>query len=203
MIVLACRSLSCERDDRSLFRALSFELAQGDVLHLEGPNGSGKTTLLRILSGLYDTYEGTVCWQGQDIRRCGLDYRSQLLVLGHKPAIRLSLSPLENLCFLCGLHQRPDLERVHEALARIGLDGYETVACRNLSAGQVRRVSLARLFLSTARLWLLDEMFTAIDRRGVAQLEALLAEKARSGVAIVMTTHHEPLIEGVRKLRLG
>lgn len=201
--MLSSTSLSCERDDRVLFSGLQFQLDAGEILQLEGPNGSGKTTLLRILSGLYGAYGGAVLWQGQDIRSCMSEYQAQLLVLGHKPAIKLALSPVENLRYLCGLHGQHDVGLIMEALARLGLSGYETVPCRNLSAGQVRRVNLSRLYLSDARIWLLDEMFTAIDKKGVTQLERLLEAKAKEGVAIAMTTHHSPQIESLRVLRLG
>lgn len=203
MSLLSGTSLSCERDDRVLFSALQFSLDPGEIVQLEGPNGSGKTTLLRILSGLYGAYEGTVCWHGDDIRSRMSEYQAQLLVLGHKSAIKLALSPLENLRYLCGLQGQHDTDSMLTALGKLGLSGYEGVTCRNLSAGQVRRVNLARLYLSDARIWLLDEIFTAIDKSGVRQLEQLLESKAKAGVAMVMTTHHSPQIEGLRVLRLG
>jgi heme exporter protein A len=113
------------------------------------------------------------------------------------------LTPLENLRFLIGL-QQPILEdELWQALEKVGLAGYEHVLCRNLSAGQKRRVALARLYLSTAKLWVLDEIFTAIDKKGVAQLEALLEDKAQSGVAIVLTTHHELTMPSVKVVSLG
>ena len=102
-----------------------------------------------------------------------------------------------------GLQQSIGEEQIWQALERVGLAGYEHVLCRNLSAGQKRRVSLARLYLSDAKLWVLDEIFTAIDKKGVAQLESLLAEKALSGVAIVLTTHHELSMKNLKKLQLG
>ncbi len=203
MALLSSAALSCERDDRVLFSALQFSLDPGEIVQLEGPNGSGKTTLLRILSGLYGAYDGSVLWQGTDIRSCMSEYQCQLLVLGHKSAIKLALSPLENLRYLCGLQGLHDTGPMFTALGNLGLSGYESVPCRNLSAGQVRRVNLARLYLSEARIWLLDEIFTAIDKSGVRQLELLLETKAKEGVAIVMTTHHTPKIDGLRILRLG
>lgn len=203
MSLLSGTSLSCERDDRVLFSALQFSLDPGEIVQLEGPNGSGKTTLLRIFSGLYGAYEGAVSWQGADIRSRMSEYQAQLLVLGHKSAIKLALSPLENLRYLCGLQGQHDIDAILTALGKLGLSGYEHVPCRNLSAGQARRVNLARLYLSDARIWLLDEMFTAIDKGGVRQLEHLLEVKAKAGVAMVMTTHHSPQIAGLRVMRLG
>lgn len=203
MSLLLSTDLYCERDDRVLFSGLRFSIDAGEIVQLEGPNGSGKTTLLRILSGLYGAYEGTLLWQGRDIRAQMSEYQSQLLVLGHKSAIKLALNPLENLRYMCGLQGQHDTGLMLDALGRLGLSGYESVPCRNLSAGQVRRVNLARLYLSDARIWLLDEIFTAIDKGGVRQLERLLEQKAQAGVAIAMTTHHAPEIAPLKTLRLG
>ena len=201
--LLRAENLRCERDDRLLFSDLSFEINSGDVLQLEGPNGAGKTTLLRILSGLFPSYDGKVYWREQNVQDCQAEFKSDLLFLGHKSAVKATLSPLENLRFLVAMHQPVTDNELHQALERVGLSGYEYVPCRNLSAGQHRRVALARLYLSKAKFWVLDEIFTAIDKAGVAQFEALLAEKAKAGMAIVLTTHHHLAMECVRKLQLG
>ena len=201
--LLKADKIVCERDDRLLFSGLSFELFAGEVLRLEGPNGAGKTTLLRILSGLFSTFEGCVSWNGQNVRQCYSEFQQDLLFIGHKSSIKSTLTPLENLRFLMGLQESIEDDELWKALERVGLAGYEHVLCRNLSAGQKRRVALARLYLSSAKLWVLDEIFTAIDKKGVAQLEALLTEKAQSGVAIVLTTHHELSMPDVKLLRLG
>jgi len=201
--LLKADELICERDDRILFTGLSFELFSGDVLQLEGPNGAGKTTLLRILSGLFSTFEGGVSWKGQNVRQYYSEFQQDLLFIGHKSSVKTTLTPLENLRFLMGLQQSVIEDELWQALEQVGLAGYEHVLCRNLSAGQKRRVALARLYLSKAKLWVLDEIFTAIDKKGVAQLEAFLVEKAQSGVAIVLTTHHELAMPGVKVLRLG
>ena len=201
--LLSANNLLCERDDRLLFSNLSFELCSGDILQLEGPNGAGKTTLLRILSGLFSNFEGQVCWNGQSTGECYTEYQQNLLYIGHKSAIKTTLTPLENLQFLLRLKESVAEEKLWQALEKVGLAGFESVLCKNLSAGQQRRVALARLYLSTAKIWVLDEIFTAIDKAGVAQLEALLAEKAKEGVAIVLTTHHELVLPNVRCLRLG
>jgi len=201
--LLKADKIVCERDDRLLFSGLSFELFAGEVLRLEGPNGAGKTTLLRILSGLFSTFEGCVSWNGQNVRQCYSEFQQDLLFIGHKSSIKSTLTPLENLRFLMGLQESIEDDELWKALERVGLAGYEHVLCRNLSAGQKRRVALARLYLSSAKLWVLDEIFTAIDKKGVAQLEALLTEKAQSGVAIVLTTHHELSMPDIKLLRLG
>ena len=201
--LLKADNLSCERDDRLLFSDLSFELCSGEILQLEGANGSGKTTLLRILSGLFTSFTGSVSWNGQRADQCSLAFRQELLFIGHKSSIKTTLTPLENLRFLMGLQQASSEPALWQALEKVGLAGYEHVLCRNLSAGQKRRVALARLYLSNAKLWVLDEIFTAIDKKGVAQLESFLAEKAKTGVAIVLTTHHDLALPGVKVLRLG
>lgn len=202
-VVLSAEDLVCERDDRLLFSGLSFALSSGDILQLEGPNGAGKTTLLRVLSGLFSSFEGRICWKGQDVRQCYSEFQQDLLYIGHKSSVKTTLTPLENLRFLMGLQQHVTEDSLWGALELVGLAGYEHVLCRNLSAGQKRRVALARLYISKAKIWVLDEIFTAIDKKGVAQLEALLLEKAQAGVAIVLTTHHELALPGMKYLRLG
>ncbi|PID41985.1 MAG: heme ABC transporter ATP-binding protein CcmA [Proteobacteria bacterium] len=189
--LLQARDLFCERDDRILFENLSFSVNKGEIIQVKGPNGAGKTTLLRIISGISAAFEGEVYWLGSDINRCRPDFLSNLLYLGHKSAVKLTLNPLENLRILVGMHRAVSDRDIFNALDKVGLAGYEDVPCHSLSAGQQRRVGLARLYLSDELLWILDEAFTAIDRQGVAELESLIAERARSGGAIVLTTHHE------------
>ena len=201
--LLSAEKIFCDRDDRLLFSNLSFELHSGEILQLEGPNGVGKTTLLRILSGLFTSFDGNVYWNGRNVRACYSEFQQDLLFIGHKSSITTTLTPLENLRFLLGLQQKVVEDELWQALDLVGLVGYEHVLCRNLSAGQKRRVALARSYLSNAKIWVLDERFTAIDKAGVAQLESLLVEKAKAGVAIVLTTHHELALPGVRVLRLG
>lgn len=201
--MLKISDLSCERDDRVLFHALSYEFPNGKITQLEGQNGAGKTTLLRILAGLYGAYSGDIEWNGSSVNSVKIEFNQNLLFIGHKSAIKLNLTPVENLKFLVGIHQRFSEEGLLSALAQVGLYGYEHVLCRNLSAGQQRRVALARLYLSKATLWILDEIFTAIDKQGVAQLEAFLSEKAKSGVTIILTTHHQLSLPSYQVLNLG
>ncbi|MBB3046210.1 heme exporter protein A [Litorivivens lipolytica] len=204
--LLDIQGLSYARDHRDLARDLSFQLEAGDILRVEGPNGSGKTTLLRILAGLYTNYEGELRYRGESLRGRGrLAMRSESHFLGHQSALKLSLTPLENLNWLAALNgQSVGLDAVENALAKVGLKGYEDVPCRQLSAGQQRRVTLARLFLVSAGLWLLDEPFTALDRQAVAELEGWIGEFAASGGAVVLTTHHAlGQLQGLRSLTLG
>lgn len=189
--MLAAAKLYCERDERVLFSGLDFTLAEGQVLQVAGANGSGKTTLLRILCGLNPDYQGEILWQGRDVRQQADVWRAALFYLGHSPAINKTLTPLQNLRWFCALRGFSDDATIVTALARMGLRGYEHIPCYQMSAGQQRRVSLARLQLSGARLWILDEPFTALDRHGVADLEQRVADFAHSGGAVILTTHHQ------------
>jgi len=189
--VLAVAKLYCERDERVLFSGLDFTLGEGRVLQVAGANGSGKTTLLRILCGLNPDYQGDILWQGSDVRTVVDSYRAALFYLGHSPAINKTLTPLQNLRWFCALRGFRDDAAILMALAQLGLRGYEHIPSYQMSAGQQRRVSLARLQLSGASLWILDEPFTALDRNGVADLEQRIADFARSGGAVVLTTHHQ------------
>jgi len=201
--MLAARELFCERDDRVLFQGLNFAIAGGQVLQVRGSNGSGKTTLLRIVCGLNDSYEGELSWYGAPLVDQREQFRQELLYIGHRVGVNKVLTPLENLRWTCGLRARPDDAVLLEALAAIGLRGFEYSQCFTLSAGQQQRVSLARLLLSPPRLWILDEPFTTLDKHGVAQLEFLLAEQAARGGAVMVTTHHELHVPDLEVLELG
>ncbi len=176
--LLAVQSLCLERGGRELFRDLCFDVLPGHLLQVEGPNGAGKTSLLRILAGL-----SRYGFDGQVVRH------APLLYLGHHSAVKALLTPRENLLWHVAGECAYSEEQVEEALAKVGLYGYEDVASHALSAGQHRRVNLARLYLSHCPLWLLDEPFTAIDKGGVAELETLLVEHVQRGGAVVMTSH--------------
>ncbi len=200
--LLKVANLYCERDERVLFNGLSFELEAGEVLQIEGQNGSGKTTLLRILSGLSHSFEGEIYWRGEPMADVVTEFRGSLLYFGHQPGVKATLTPQENLGWYAALHPGTDTASVDEALRLVGLAGYEDIPCHMLSAGQHRRVSLARLYLSKAPLWILDEPFTAIDKKGVAQKEQLILRRAAAGAAVILTTHHELRLEGMRRLNL-
>lgn len=201
--LLEARQITSERDDRVLFEEFDLTARPGDLIRLEGPNGAGKTTLLRILAGLFPPTAGEVLWRGHSVRRFPEAYNADLLYLGHRSGIKGLLSPLENLQSLEGSRRRFESARVVTALEQVGLGGYETVPAKQLSAGQQRRVALARLLLSDEPLWLLDEIFTAIDRDGVIALETLLTERARMGGIVIMTTHHDFSAPDLRRVQLG
>lgn len=176
--LLSAEALSLERGGRELFRDLSFAVRAGQLLQIEGPNGAGKTSLLRILAGLSRYgFDGSV------------HRHAAQLYLGHHAAVKALLTPRENLAWhVAGECVHSDVE-IEAALEKVGLYGYEDVPSMTLSAGQHRRVNLARLYLSSSPLWLLDEPFTAIDKSGVAELEQLLVSHVEGGGAIVLTSH--------------
>lgn len=200
--VLQLQGLSCERDDRLLFQALDLTLLGGEAVQLRGPNGAGKTTLLRCIAGLHQDYDGrielAVDWpEGQ-----------QLVFVGHRPGIAPLLSAGENLRWyvqMAGL--APQDGWIQAALARVGLPGWDDVPCEQMSAGQQRRVALARLALPVARtpLWLLDEPFTALDDMGMELVTGLLRGHMETGGGVLFATHQPvaDVLPGLRTHWLG
>lgn len=202
--LISAKQLFCERDDRVLFEGLDIQINAGELVQVEGPNGAGKTTLLRILSGLSAAYEGDLFWQGQPMEEVRAEYLSNLLYLGHKPGVKSIMTPVENIKAFMACRTPCSITDIENALAEVGLSGYEDVPCHSLSAGQHRRVALARLYLSKDPLWILDEAFTAIDKGGVRTLENLMAERVKAGGTVVLTTHHELRMDvPFRKITLG
>lgn len=199
--LLQLNGLACERDDRCLFAGLDLVLQAREAVQLRGPNGAGKTTLLRCIAGLHLDYQGNIGLPE------GWPEGQQFLFVGHRPGISPLLTAAENLTWhlrLAGLVA--DDDSVAQALARVGLEGWEQVAGAQMSAGQQRRTALARLALPTARvpLWLLDEPFTALDDDGVELVKGLMREQLLRGGAVLFTTH-QPVTElpGMRTHWIG
>ncbi|HEB59299.1 MAG TPA: cytochrome c biogenesis heme-transporting ATPase CcmA [Gammaproteobacteria bacterium] len=199
---LTVSGLGCERGDRRLFAEVAFHLEPGEVLRVEGANGSGKTTLLRTLCGLRQADEGDILWNGEPIGQVRPEFNAELTYIGHLPGIKADLSPLENLAVDCALHRARDDADAMAALDRVGLFGFEDLPARTLSAGQRRRVALARLFLMDTRLWVLDEPFTALDVRGVAMLAECIDTHIARGGMVIFTTHQDIAFTHSRPRRL-
>lgn len=187
---LEAADLECIRDDRALFSELSFSLQSGQVLQVEGRNGSGKTTLLRIICGIRVADQGQLLWCGEKIGELGSNYFGQVAYVGHATGVKKELTPLENLRIAQVLGGSVGNMALEDALERVGLYGFEDVPVRALSAGQTRRVALARLLVTHAPLWILDEPFTSLDRSGIATLEELMEAHTTAGGMVVLTTHH-------------
>jgi len=198
--------LECVRGDRRLISGLNFSLQQGELLHLHGHNGSGKTTLMRTICGLIQQSDGEILWNGENSRKLAEEFTGELTYIGHKNGIKDDLNGVENLQLNCRLAGEPvDRERAWDVLEKIGLRGHEDLPARVLSQGQKRRVTLARLLLSKAPLWILDEPFTALDMAAVEFLQSIISRHVEQGGMVILTTHQEvSLTRGqVRQLRLG
>jgi heme exporter protein A len=194
--LITIENLRFERDDTTVVNCDHLHLDAGDILQVEGPNGSGKTTLLRLLTTALQPCEGTILYCGKSIIECRLEYLSDILFIGHQSAVKLSLTAEENLAWMA--MSQLDSSSVLNALESLGLAGYTDIPCYKLSAGQKRRVALARLLISDARVWYLDEPFTAIDREGVKLLERCMKDHVSSGGAVVVSTHQDLDLKGVR-----
>jgi heme exporter protein A len=187
--LLAATGLACFRGDRQLFRDMDVILDEGHVVHIAGPNGSGKTTLLRVLCGLRYADEGEIRWRGEPLEAHHGEFLSELCYVGHSDGVKMELSAAENLRIAAALSARADMDRAREWLASFQLREFADVPCRTLSAGQRRRVALARLALGGARLWVLDEPFTALDKAGGDTFYALLEAHLEGGGAAILTSH--------------
>lgn len=204
MALLQVSALSCERDDRLLFPAFDWQAGKGELWQIAGANGAGKTSLLRILAGLLGGWQGRVNW------RLGAgDRREQLGYIGHQTGLREELTAEENLAWLVALHDECTnmsrdvcTKKMQKILKQLGLGGCTDVPLAQLSAGQKRRVSLARLWLSPKLVWLLDEPFTAIDQQGVKLLEQRFLELADAGCLVIYTSHHQ-VSDRARRVQLA
>jgi heme exporter protein A len=201
--MLVATDLACSRGERRLFGSVNFALDSGHWLHVKGENGAGKTTLLRTLIGLSPPDAGSIRWHGTDTRECAGEFRRAFIYLGHPSALKDELTPLENLRLALAVDGFGAEEaRLLDVLRRIGLQGREELPCRALSAGQKRRVLLARLLLRPADLWVLDEPFGALDASGIELLSSMIASHLGRGGIAVMTSHQDMPLPAGRELAL-
>lgn len=184
--LLAAHRVAFARNDEPVFGPLDFNVDRGETLLVEGDNGSGKTTLLRVLAGMLPG-EGEIRFDGTPASRDSRNGR--VLLLGHRLGMNDSLSARENLAFLTGLYGTRAGATVESALAAVGIEGWIDEPLRNLSAGQKKRVGLARLLLLPGDLWLLDEPYANLDRHGIELVNALIAEHCAGGGAALVTSH--------------
>lgn len=178
-LLTAC-GLCFTRNDAPVFGPLDFAVHAGEALLVQGDNGAGKTTLLRVLAGLLRADAGDITHASG---------HGQPAYLGHLPAFKSDLSVVENLDFLCGLHGQRGTQTLEGALAIVGLAGFDDALARQLSAGQKKRLSLARLWLSPAALWLLDEPYANLDLEGIELVNRMVRAHLDDGGAALVTTH--------------
>jgi heme exporter protein A len=179
------------RGDRHVLRGVSLDVHPGELMHVSGPNGTGKTTLLRVVSGLLRPEKGSVAWQGRSIAAAAAEYQSALAYASHEPALKSDLTALENLRFAVGLKRRVTVAELRSSLERTGVANCADLPARVLSAGQRRRVAMARVLAFRADLWLLDEPYTNLDGSGSSLLSALLAEHVGQGGVALVVAHHD------------
>jgi len=192
--------LTCQRGYNELFINLSFELNSGEILKISGANGSGKTSLLKIIAGLNSAESGRLSINNNKVG--SYEYQSDIFYLGHLPALSPELHCKENLDYLTQLNNSSSNQSLDEALTNIGLKNFENEYTANLSAGQKRRVVLSALFITQAKVWLLDEPFTALDSDGINVIEAQITKHCNNNGICVLTTHQECNLPGLRILTL-
>ena len=201
--VLEARALTCIRGERELFSGLDVQVFAGQCLHIRGENGVGKTSLLRLLTGLTSPDSGEVLWGGHSIKEEASEYHNKLLFLGHRDALKEDLSAIENLRLYAAIDGITLSEQdAFASLWRFGLRGREDLPVNCLSAGQKKRVLMARMLTRGAQVWILDEPFNALDAHAVQELQDLIAEHLRGNGLVVLTSHQPLAIPGLRVLDL-
>jgi len=194
--LFAGHGLACRRGERLVFSGLSFRIAAGEALLLRGPNGSGKSSLLRCMAGLLEPVAGAQTWVDTPIALDLDAHRGRLRYLGHQDAVKSALTVLENLALWQQLHGVRNAAAIRRALAALGLDGLAALPARLLSAGQRRRVALARLLAAPAPLWLLDEPTSSLDDEGVTRFARMVGDHRAGGGLVVLSSHGDPGVGG-------
>lgn len=192
--------LSCRRGEHLVFEGIDFALEPGGCLWLAGPNGSGKSTLLRLMAGLLAPLSGTLRWAGAEIAATADAHRARSRYLGHLDAVKPQLTVAENLDFWAAFWAAAPAS---DPLERLGLGPLRDIPARHLSAGQKRRLALARLCLLRSDLWLLDEPTTALDAAGTAVFQELVTEHRKGGGIVVLSSHEAVAMPGTARLDLG
>lgn len=185
---LAVQGLRVERGERVLFDDLSFSAPPASLVHLQGANGSGKTTLLKTLAGLVSADAGDIVWRGERLSSA-TDFRAMLNYIGHHGGLNAELDACENLEFIATLCAAPRRATVAAALKALNAASFAERPVRYLSAGQRQRVTLARLMLFEAPLWMLDEPFTALDHTSRSLVEAIIDTHVEQGGIVLIATH--------------
>jgi heme exporter protein A len=194
--IFAGQDLACLRGERLVFTGLSFRVAAGETLLLRGPNGSGKSSLLRCMAGLLAPIAGIQTWDDRPVANDAESHRARLRYLGHQDAIKPALTVRENLAIWQQLHAVRAAADVGKALADLAIDHLADLPARLLSAGQRRRVALARLLVAPGALWLLDEPTTALDDDSVARFAAMVRRHRDGGGMVVLSSHGDPGVTG-------
>jgi heme exporter protein A len=188
---LGVESVHVWRGDRHVLKGVSIQVRPGELLHVSGPNGTGKTTLLRVVSGLLRPEQGVVSWLGRSIESSRAEYHAALAYSSHEAALKSDLTALENLRFSVGLKRRVTLQALRAALDRTGVAACADLPARVLSAGQRRRVAMARVVAMNAALWLLDEPYSNLDSAGTELMSELLRGHVEGGGLALVVAHHD------------
>ncbi len=205
MSTFTINNLQCIRRDNILFQGLGFTLEDGGLLQIDGVNGSGKSSLLKMCIGLIQATEGSITWNDEDITTSRYQFQSDMTYFGHTNGVKAGLTALENMNVMHALSGSKNNVDYSSILEEIGLSGMEDVLLSRMSAGQNRRVGLTRIFMTTSKLWLLDEPFNALDKNGKKIIEQLIVKHCKAGGMVIFATHQTMEIDGypLQHIHLG